>query len=932
MRWLVVWASAPRGERATGHGPRPPARAGVPAARTVGVGHRRHLRSVAQVGEHAGRPPTVTDCSPQYPPVTGAATASWTSTGPRTDTAPDPTRRTARGPDAIIDEFVRQLPDIDPGETEEWLDSLDAVVDARGKTRARYLVSRLTERARERQVGTPAEVQHALRQHHPRRASSRGSPATRRSRGASGAFIRWNAAVMVVRANKRGRRHRRAPLDVRLLGGALRGRLQPLLPGQGRRPRRRPRLLPGPRRPGHLRPGLPRGPPRREPPRQLPPRDRRRRAVELPAPVAHARLLGVPDGVDGPRPDQLDLPGPLQPLPPQPPHRRHQRARGCGASSATARPTSPRRSARSRSPAASSSTTSSGSSTATCSASTARCAATARSSRSSRPSSAAPAGTSSRSSGAKAGTSCSPATSTACCSHKMNTTVDGEFQRYAVESRRLHPRALLRPRPPPAQAGRAPVRRRAAGPAPRRPRLPEALRRLQGRHRADRGAPTVILAKTVKGWTLGSDGRGPQRHPPDQEDDRRAAARTCATGCTSTTRSPTRRSTATTRRTTGPPADSPEYQLPDGAPPGARRRRCPAASTDGAPAAHAARRRQRSPSSPPARAARPCRPPWPSPACCATWPARRSSAPGSCRSSPTRPAPSAWTRCSASSKIYAAAGPALRAGRRRRCCSPTPRRKDGQILEEGITEAGAMASFTAAGTALRHPRRADGAVLHLLFDVRLPAGRRPHLGRGRRPGQGLPARRHRRAHHAARRGPPAPGRPQPRAGLDRADRARPTTRRSPTSWPPSSSDGLHRMYGGARRHLARRRRRLLLPDRSTTRTTRCRPGPTDVTADDIVSGPLPLGRRTRRAPRPRPPSCSRAPRSARPARPQAELAEHYGVGVELWSATSYKRLREDALAVERWNRLHPPTSPAPPLVTEKLAATRRARSSPSPTS
>ena len=43
---------------------------------------------------------------------------------------------------------------------------------------------------------------------------------------------------------------------------------------------------------------------------------------------------------------------------------------------------------------------------------------------------------------------------------KMNTTVDGEFQKYSVSTRRLHPRALLRPGPAPAQAGRAPLRRR----------------------------------------------------------------------------------------------------------------------------------------------------------------------------------------------------------------------------------------------------------------------------------------------------------------------------------------------------------------------------------------------------------------------------------------------------------------------------------------
>jgi len=49
-----------------------------------------------------------------------------------------------------------------------------------------------------------------------------------------------------------------------------------------------------------------------------------------------------------------------------------------------------------------------------------------------------------------------------------------------------------------------------------------------------------------------------------------------------------------------------------------------------------------------------------------------------------------------------------------------------------------------------------------------------------------------------------------------------------------------------------------------------------------------------------------------------ELAEHYGVGAELWSATSYKRLREEALEVERWNRLHPASPPRTPFVTRAL--------------
>ena len=72
------------------------------------------------------------------------------------------------------------------------------------------------------------------------------------------------------------------------------------------------------------------------------------------------------------------------------------RAAACGPSWATARRTSPSRSAPSPSRPASGSTTSSSSSTATCRGSTGRCAATGRSSRSSRPCSAAPAGTSSR--------------------------------------------------------------------------------------------------------------------------------------------------------------------------------------------------------------------------------------------------------------------------------------------------------------------------------------------------------------------------------------------------------------------------------------------------------------------------------------------------------------------------------------------------------
>ncbi len=43
---------------------------------------------------------------------------------------------------------------------------------------------------------------------------------------------------------------------------------------------------------------------------------------------------------------------------------------------------------------------------------------------------------------------------------------------------------------------------------------------------------------------------------------------------------------------------------------------------------------------------------------------------------------------------------------------------------------------------------------------------------------------------------------------------------------------------------------------------------------------------------------------------QRLLADEHDVAADVWSVTSYKQLREDALSAERWNRLHPPLRPA----------------------
>ena len=101
----------------------------------------------------------------------------------------------------IFDGHVHQLPDIDPPETIEWLDSLDAVVDTHGKTRARYLLSRLMERANESQVSFPATVSTPYVNTIPLEQEP-WFPGDEHIERRIRAFVRWNAAMMVVKANK----------------------------------------------------------------------------------------------------------------------------------------------------------------------------------------------------------------------------------------------------------------------------------------------------------------------------------------------------------------------------------------------------------------------------------------------------------------------------------------------------------------------------------------------------------------------------------------------------------------------------------------------------------------------------------------------------------------------------------------------------------
>jgi len=53
-------------------------------------------------------------------------------------------------------------------------------------------------------------------------------------------------------------------------------------------------------------------------------------------------------------------------------------------------------------------------------------------------------------------------------------------------------------------------------------------------------------------------------------------------------------------------------------------------------------------------------------------------------------------------------------------------------------------------------------------------------------------------------------------------------------------------------------------------------------------------------------------------RAQQILAEKYSVAADVWSVTSYNELRRDALAVERWNRLHPAEPEKQPYILDVL--------------
>ncbi len=108
---------------------------------------------------------------------------------------------TERKRPVISDGLPSQLPDTDPEETNEWVESLDGVIDERGPKRARYVMLRLLERARERQVGVPPlTATDYINTIPPEREP--WFPGDEHVERRIRAYIRWNAAMLVQRAQR----------------------------------------------------------------------------------------------------------------------------------------------------------------------------------------------------------------------------------------------------------------------------------------------------------------------------------------------------------------------------------------------------------------------------------------------------------------------------------------------------------------------------------------------------------------------------------------------------------------------------------------------------------------------------------------------------------------------------------------------------------
>ncbi|CAN5407845.1 pyruvate dehydrogenase (acetyl-transferring), homodimeric type [soil metagenome] len=98
-------------------------------------------------------------------------------------------------------DFKRHLPDRDPQETEDWVDSLDSVVETEGPRRAQFILYRLLKRARQLQIGLPPLTQtRYINTIAPEQEPE--FPGDEEIELRIRRMVRWNAVAMVLRGNQ----------------------------------------------------------------------------------------------------------------------------------------------------------------------------------------------------------------------------------------------------------------------------------------------------------------------------------------------------------------------------------------------------------------------------------------------------------------------------------------------------------------------------------------------------------------------------------------------------------------------------------------------------------------------------------------------------------------------------------------------------------
>ena len=103
----------------------------------------------------------------------------------------------------VINGVLSQVPDNDPQETNEWLESLDGLIEEKGRPRARYILLHMLSEARRKDVHIPLELTTPYINTIPvdQEPYFPGDEAIERQYRR---WIRWNAAVQVTRAQRPG--------------------------------------------------------------------------------------------------------------------------------------------------------------------------------------------------------------------------------------------------------------------------------------------------------------------------------------------------------------------------------------------------------------------------------------------------------------------------------------------------------------------------------------------------------------------------------------------------------------------------------------------------------------------------------------------------------------------------------------------------------